>query len=417
MSKAVFIQCLLLFVVVFGLNSAASGQHNEEDSEFRGFFKKHINIEKLESSPVLTYSKSDSIIERINQDQLDKRVADERFTYQSMNNKKLLEIIGKENSLKGIELNAQERIDQLLVLLVIISFLGVIGLIISNNQKRKVNSKLSETNDLIEKQNLEIKKQQNALRTAKSDLENKVNEMEGLTEEKTHLLSIVAHDMRTPLNSILGLCDLIELEENEEDAAKSRKQYLDLMKESGNRMVGMINTLLNVRKIETQNLEVNFEDVCVPSTIDKILVDFDNWIKRKGMEISVFDIEITQTVYVDLNLFRQVLENLISNAIKYSPFNNSIEIYGEKRKNTFVVHVKDEGPGISKADQEKLFGKFIRLSARPTAGEDSIGIGLSLVKKLSELMDGRVYFISELGQGSTFCVEYLLKQPFNKVTE
>ena len=298
MSKAVFIQCLLL--VVFGLNSVASGQHNEEDSEFRGFFKKHINIEKLESSPVLTYSKSDSIIERINQDQLDKRLADERFTYQSMNNKKLLEIIGKENSLKGIELNAQERIDQLLVLLVIISFLGVIGLIISNNQKRKVNSKLSETNDLIEKQNLEIKKQQNALRTAKSDLENKVNEMEVLTEEKTHLLSIVAHDMRTPLNSILGLCDLIELEENEEDAAKSRKQYLDLMKESGNRMVGMINTLLNVRKIETQNLEVNFEDVCVPSTIDKILVDFDNWIKRKGMKISVFDIEITQTVYVDI---------------------------------------------------------------------------------------------------------------------
>ena len=96
MSKAVFIQCLLL--VVFGLNSVASGQHNEEDSEFRGFFKKHINIEKLESSPVLTYSKSDSIIERINQDQLDKRLADERFTYQGMNNKKLLEIIGKEFS-------------------------------------------------------------------------------------------------------------------------------------------------------------------------------------------------------------------------------------------------------------------------------------------------------------------------------
>lgn len=306
MSKAVFIQFILLFVVFFGLNSAASGQHNEEDSEFREFLKKHINIEKSESNPILTYSKSDSIIERINQDQVDKRLADERFTYQSMNNKKLLEIIEKENNLKGIELNAQERIDQLLVLLVIISFLGVIGLIISNNQKRKVNSKLSETNDLIEKQNLEIKKQQNALRTAKSDLENKVNEMERLTEEKTHLLSIVAHDMRTPLNSILGLCDLIELKENEDDAAKSRKQYLDLMKESGNRMVGMINTLLNVRKIETQNLEVNFEDVCVVSTIDKILVDFDNWIKRKGMKISVFDIEITQTVYVDVNLFRHL---------------------------------------------------------------------------------------------------------------
>jgi len=358
--------------------------------------------------------KGQDVKSRINQDQVDKRLTDERFTFQSINNKKLMEMMEKEGDLKEIELQAQERISQLLILLVVIGILGIIGLIISNNQKKKVNTKLNDTNQLIEKQNIEIKKQQNALKTAKADLETKVNEMESLTEEKTHLLSIVAHDMRTPLNSVLGLCDLIEMEEGEENAAEFRKQYLSLMKESGNRMLGMINTLLNVRKIETQNIEINFEDVNIKSTIDKILSDFKNWTDRKSINIELRDIEVTQTVYADVNLLRQVIENLISNAIKYSPINSSVEIYGATHEDFFEIHVKDFGPGISQAEQARLFEKYVRLSARPTAGEDSIGIGLSLVKKLTELMKGKVFFTSELGKGSTFCVEFLLKKPFNK---
>jgi signal transduction histidine kinase len=175
----------------------------------------------------------------------------------------------------------------------------------------------------------------------------------------------------------------------------------------------MINTLLNVRKIETQNIEINFEDVNVMSTIDKILSDFKNWTTRKSIKVSVKDIEIIQSVYADPNLFRQVIENLISNAIKSSPINSAVEIYGCGLEDAFEIHVKDNGPGISKAEQSKLFEKYVRLSARPTAGEDSIGIGLSLVKKLTELMKGKVFFTSELGKGSTFCVEFLLKKPFN----
>tara|TARA_B100000508_G_scaffold122703_1_gene104967 strand:+ start:1032 stop:3137 length:2106 start_codon:yes stop_codon:yes gene_type:complete len=390
------------------------------DNDFKDLLLKSYELltdcyeKQGEYEKAIEYARKGHLVkERISQDQIDKRLADERFTYQTLNNKKLLQMIEKENRLKGIELDAQERISQLLTLLIIISLLGIIGLYMANKQKKKVNLKLVATNRLIEQQNLEIKKQQNALKTAKADLENKMGEMEGLTDEKTHLLSIVAHDMRTPLNSILGLCDLIEMEENEENAAKSRKQYLELLKESGNRMLGMINTLLNVRKIETQNIEVNFSSINVYSTINKVLTDFKNWSDRKSINVSISDVEITQTVYADENLFRQVLENLISNAIKYSPFKTSIEIYGELRESTYLIHIKDHGPGISQAEQSRLFGKYQRLSARPTAGEDSIGIGLSLVKKLTELMNGNVFFTSELGFGSTFSCEFSLKKPFN----
>jgi signal transduction histidine kinase/Flp pilus assembly protein TadD len=351
------------------------------------------------------------IKERINREQIDRKLADERFTFQNLNNKRLLQLIEKESKLKSAELDAQERVTQLLILLVFISLLGIGALVFSNNQKVKINKQLLATNNLIEKQNLEIKKQQNALKTAKAELEDKIQEMENLTDEKTHLLSIVAHDLRTPLNSILGLTDLIEMEEGQEGSTESRKEYLGLIKESGNRMLGMINTLLNVRKIEGNNIEVVFTDVNVHQCIQKILDDFKTWLQRKSIQVEVSNIDVIQTVYADENLLRQVIENLISNAIKYSPLSSKIEVYGELREDTFMVHVKDFGPGLSKEDQGKLFNKYQRLSARPTGGEDSIGIGLSLVKKLTELMNGKIHFESELGKGSKFCVEFFLKKP------
>jgi signal transduction histidine kinase len=364
--------------------------------------------EKLKNyEKAMMYAKQvHQIKDRMNREQVDRNLANERFTFQNLNNKRLLQLIEKENQLKSAELDAQENLTQLLVLFVIISLLGIGALIYSNSQKIRVNKQLLSTNQLIEKQNLEIKRHQSTLTKTKTELEEKIKEMRGLTDEKTHLLSIVAHDLRTPLNSILGLTDLIEIEDIEGSTPESRKQYLDLIKESGNRMLGMINTLLNVRKIEGKNLEVNYTQVFVGQIITKILDDFKTWSDRKSISINIANIDKNDMVYVDENLYRQILENLISNALKYSPINSEIELLGEDKDSSFVVHVIDSGPGISSEDQEYLFTKYRRLSARPTAGEDSIGIGLSLVKKLAELMQGHINYTSELGKGSTFSVSF-----------
>jgi signal transduction histidine kinase len=115
-------------------------------------------------------------------------------------------------------------------------------------------------------------------------------------------------------------------------------------------------------------------------------------------------------VLADKQAFWQVLDNFISNAVKYSPRGKNVWVRTLSRRDESGnlvgrLEVQDEGPGISESDMKKLFGKFARLSARPTGGEHSTGLGLSIVKKMVEAMNGKVWCESELGKGATFIVE------------
>jgi signal transduction histidine kinase len=110
--------------------------------------------------------------------------------------------------------------------------------------------------------------------------------------------------------------------------------------------------------------------------------------------------------FVDDNRLHQVLENLISNAVKYSPHGKNIIIRLRQDERHVRCEIQDEGPGLSDSDKQKLFGKFTRLAAKPTGREHSTGLGLFIVKKLVELMNGAVWCESELGQGATFIVEF-----------
>src|SRR5262249_50560233 len=109
-------------------------------------------------------------------------------------------------------------------------------------------------------------------------------------------------------------------------------------------------------------------------------------------------------VVVDAGVMVQVIENLVSNAVKYSPAGKNIFVRLRGEQNAARLEVQDEGPGLSAEDQKKLFGKFARLSAKPTGGEHSTGLGLSIVKKMVEAMNGRVWCESQLGHGATFIV-------------
>ena len=104
----------------------------------------------------------------------------------------------------------------------------------------------------------------------------------------------------------------------------------------------------------------------------------------------------------------QIMDNLVSNAVKYSPSGKNIHVRVREVDGCVRAEVRDEGPGISAEDQKRLFGKFARLTARPTAGEHSTGLGLAIVKRLVESMNGKVWCESELGQGAAFIVELSL---------
>jgi signal transduction histidine kinase len=110
-------------------------------------------------------------------------------------------------------------------------------------------------------------------------------------------------------------------------------------------------------------------------------------------------------IWADRIALREVMENLLSNAIKYSPLHKRVFVRVQRHISRVRIEVRDEGPGIQAAEMSQLFGKFARLSTKPTGGEHSTGLGLNIVKKLVEAMNGRVWCESEFGKGATFIVE------------
>lgn len=231
-----------------------------------------------------------------------------------------------------------------------------------------------------------------------------IAELTALNNEKTEIMGIVSHDLKNPLTSILGLSHII-MEMGANDVAHIRKFATDIHS-VGQRMLKMVHQLLELNKIEEDQLTlstVSF-DLAVPLTfsIQSHLADA----RKKRITIAFDPPEKPMLVYADDQATNQVFNNLLSNAIKFSPPETCIFIRISENHDSVRCEIQDEGQGLTAADMPKLFGKFTRLSAKPTGDENSTGLGLSIVKKLVEAMLGRVWAESDgKGCGATFIVE------------
>ncbi|MCU0427115.1 MAG: AAA family ATPase [Candidatus Kapabacteria bacterium] len=237
-----------------------------------------------------------------------------------------------------------------------------------------------------------------------SELAEKNGQLIELNREKSELMGIVAHDLKNPIGAVRGLADLISQQIVEGEAAtKVSEQIVS----TADRMLDLVTNMLEINRIEEGSFELKLAKFDISSLVEVSVMQYQSPAEAKSIglhyEISGADFE----VFADEQALMQVLENLISNAVKYSPFEKNIVVRLKSLPHTVRVEVADEGPGISAEDKKKLFGKFTRLSAQPTGGENSTGLGLSIVKKLVEAMHGRVWCESELGKGATFIVELL----------
>ena len=149
---------------------------------------------------------------------------------------------------------------------------------------------------------------------------------------------------------------------------------------------------------------MNLEKIDLSILLNQVFQNFKSKIAQKALT-PVLNLNAVHAE-VDKHYLLQVLENLISNAIKFSPPNKSIYMNLWSNQGKAYIGIKDEGPGIAEEDQKKLFLKYQRLSAEPTGGEPSTGIGLSIVKKYTELMKGEVHCESEIGKGSKFILSF-----------
>jgi signal transduction histidine kinase len=258
---------------------------------------------------------------------------------------------------------------------------------------------LKENHRIQAQANLELEQK---VEERTQEIRRKNQELSNLSEEKSHLVGIVAHDLRNPLTSALSVTELMSSEED--NLTSDQKDYLKVIGNSMKRMNDMIVKILDVRAIESKKINLNPQVVNVGNFIEKLIARFSEQSEKKGIDL-VFN-KKESYIEVDLNYFTQVMENLLSNAIKFSPNNKRIEINVVDNGANTRLEVADQGPGLTPEDHKKVFGKYQRLSAKPTGGESSTGLGLSIAKKYVEAMKGRIWCESEKGKGAKFVVEF-----------
>lgn len=275
------------------------------------------------------------------------------------------------------------------VLFVILTFVAVFFAISNSRQKKK-------------------------LQEATTKLEEERRRLEILNEELKMLMGIVAHDLKAPLNKVLGLTQLLPLVGllNEEQS-----KYVSMVNQVAYDGRQFIENLLDLKAIEEQKRHLKTGPLEIMDWLRRSVVGYEQTANKKNIQINI-QANVTETwISVDQSAFGQIVDNLVSNAIKFSSFDKNIVIQVEAGYSLVSIAIIDEGPGISEEDQQKMFKKFQCLSARPTAGEHSSGLGLSIVKMLIEQMGGEIHLKSLPGQGSAFTVYFHKYQPEENLVE
>ncbi len=227
-------------------------------------------------------------------------------------------------------------------------------------------------------------------------------EISRINEDKDHFIGVVSHDLRSPLNSIMALSSLMV--EDSKTSEKEVSEFSSIILSSSKRMESLINNMLDANKIETGNTKLVLEPVSIPKAIGEIAESITLLGDEKDIKTSIEIDENLPDVIADFDAVQRVLENLISNAYKFSPKGSTVTISATKEGNQVQVAVIDHGPGMSELDRSKLFTKFEKLSASPTGNEKSTGLGLFIVKNLMTEMKGTILVESELDKGTTFKV-------------
>lgn len=235
------------------------------------------------------------------------------------------------------------------------------------------------------------------------------NRLETLNREKNEFLGIAAHDLKNPLGAIKLASDFLNSHADSVSPADIRELSGDILRTSSY-MFSIISNLLDINALESGKIAVTLAPANIGELVQFVIENYRQRASNKSIELVYTSPGIPVMALADTYRLREVLENLLSNAIKFSPQHRSIEIgistvQSSQGTTAAQISIRDHGPGISPDDMKKLFGKFQKLDARPTNGEDSTGLGLSIVKKLMELMNGSVRCESTLGDGATFFVE------------
>ncbi len=251
----------------------------------------------------------------------------------------------------------------------------------------------------------ELAKERLSLECQQFELMTAMEETKAANDAKSTFLSSMSHEIRTPMNSILGFAQLLLSNQNE-PLSDSQKLNVEHILNSGNLLLKLINEVLDLSSIESGKLQISLESIEIASVIDDVVASV------KPIELK-YKINLTNSVEhsghyvtVDYTRLKQILINLLSNAIKYNRVDGKVTVWTELTKTNMIrINIEDTGTGIAMDSLDSLFEPFNRLGAEALSIEGT-GIGLTITKRLVELMGGSIHVESTVGRGTKFSVEF-----------
>ncbi len=266
--------------------------------------------------------------------------------------------------------------------------LGTVLILIINSNKTK-----TKTNEELLALNKKIYDQ-------KQHLEKTIEALDKSNKEKDLLLGMVAHDMRSPLNKINGLMNILQKNDPKED----KNEIYELVQQTISDANKLADELLEINKIESGVLEKTIEKLKTRDFLKQIQKQYEPVASNKNIEFIIEHRCPKAEIKSDRKILLRIFENLVSNAIKFSEPSTTISLIAECHKKNVIFHIKDQGLGIPENEQKILFTKFGKTSTRPTHGEPSNGLGLYIVNELTKTLDGEISFFSQAGKGSQFSI-------------
>ena len=256
----------------------------------------------------------------------------------------------------------------------------------------------------VERRTAELRDMNQELRLSKAEAEAARKNAEAASKAKSEFLSSMSHELRTPLNAVIGFGQLLEMD-FEHTLAEKQKDYSRRIISAGNHLLNLVNEVLDLSGIEAGKLKLSIEAVSVKEVIEYIGSTLRPLAEKNGIDLGVAVPDEMGNVRADQLRLRQVLINLVSNAIKYNCSGGRVDLAAETLSDGKVrLSVSDTGIGIDVEDQKNLFEPFERLGAE-YRGIEGTGIGLALSRKLVAAMGGTIGYTSALGKGSTFWVD------------
>lgn len=256
---------------------------------------------------------------------------------------------------------------------------------------------LEDANRFLRQQNKELREQEE-LRLARDEAIMEMNQAKEANRAKDAFLSSMSHELRTPLNAIIGFSQVL-LAKN--DTPESVKAFVDKIHLSGKNLLSLVNTILDFSKIEAGKMEVHKTVLPLHELIDEINVLVEPMAEKKHIALNL-EIKESMNIYGDRQLIKQVLLNLITNAIKFSPDGETIIVGHHSEESQEVFGICDHGPGIPNDKIEALFDPFVQIREHQHNAMKGTGLGLAIVKKIIDLHEGRIWVESTVGKGSCF---------------